>query len=645
MENINKIIGKILYSLLFVAVLPFLLILWTRNTSWLISLPVPIALWPAYIIVSAGIILVISGILNLWVFGKGLPMNAFPPQHFVRKGIYGYMKHPIYAGTILLCFGISAIAGSSSGLWLVSPLFSIMVTAYVAGFENERTVAVFGKQDYRPFFSLPLEENLPPSFYERISSYVTGFIPWVIAYETFILAGAPADAITTNFPFEKELPVIELTGLFYISIYLFAFILPFIIKTKTQLRRFIADMWFVSIIAGLIYFAFPFITEQRDFIPETAIGRFILLDRSFDGVTASFPSFHVIWAFVTARYFSASIPRFSLIWYLVAILISISCITTGNHSISDVIAGFLVFVASLYRQTLWDLIRQQAETLANSWYEWRWGPVRLINHGFYGGAAGFAGLLISGCFLGREYALTGFLVFTCVIIGSGLWAQIIEGSSKLLRPFGYYGGLIGGIISCVALSLIMSINIYFLLASFAMAAPWVQAIGRLRCLVQGCCHGKPSDERTGIRFIHPFSRVNKISGLKGVPLHPTQIYSIACNLVSGLVLIRLYSLRMPAVFIIGLYLIMNGLGRFVEESLRGEAQTPYWAGMRIYQWIALLNIFLGALFTTIHDTTTIHFQFNIESLYLAIVMGFMVMFASGVDFPESRKRFARLTSN
>jgi prolipoprotein diacylglyceryltransferase len=139
--------------------------------------------------------------------------------------------------------------------------------------------------------------------------------------------------------------------------------------------------------------------------------------------------------------------------------------------------------------------------------------------------------------------------------------------------------------------------------------------------------------------------VNKISGLKGVPVHPTQLYSIACNMASGLVLIRLYSLGMPAVFITGIYFILNGLGRFVEESLRGEAQTPYWAGMRIYQWIAIINIVLGAVLTTVPDDHTLSFQFNIGSLITGLVMGIIVMIASGVDFPESNKRFARLTSD
>jgi hypothetical protein len=90
---------------------------------------------------------------------------------------------------------------------------------------------------------------------------------------------------------------------------------------------------------------------------------------------------------------------------------------------------------------------------------------------------------------------------------------------------------------------------------------------------------------------------------------------------------------------------LNGTGRFVEESLRGEAQTPYWVGMRIYQWIAIVNILIGAIFSTIPNSGTLLFQPNGLSLFLAIAMGILVALASGVDFPESNRRFARLTSH
>jgi prolipoprotein diacylglyceryltransferase len=268
-----------------------------------------------------------------------------------------------------------------------------------------------------------------------------------------------------------------------------------------------------------------------------------------------------------------------------------------------------------------------------------------MNYGFYGGAAGFTGALLAGFFLGRQYTLVGFLILIFVIIGNLLWAQIIEGSLKLLRPYSYYGGLTGGIIACVLAHFIFSIDFFILLASFAMAAPWIQAIGRLRCLVRGCCHGKPSGESIGIRFIHPDSRVNRISGLSGVPLHPTQLYSIGTNIITGLVLIRLFNIGISSSFIVGIYLILIGTGRFVEESFRGEVQMPYWAGMKISQWIAILYVLSGIIFTSIPNTAVLVFQPNLLSLTLATGLGILVTIASGVDILESNRHFARLTSN
>jgi membrane-associated phospholipid phosphatase len=597
-----------------------------------------------YILLTAGAFLVISGMWHLRIYGHGLPMNAFPPERFVKKGIYAFIKHPIYTGAVLLSFGLSGITHSSSGFWLISPLFTLMIVAYVVGFENERTQVIFGNQEYKTYLSLPATSDSSPSYIERISSYFLAFVPWLLVYEAFIYIGAPKDAVCTNLLFEEGWPVWEFSEVFYAFTCLFALSIPLVIKTRKQLRCFITDLWFATIIVGIIYLVFPLAVKQKDFIPHSFFGHLILFERSLDGEAAALPSFHVIWAFISATYFSRSITRFKWSWYVLAVLISVSCITTGSHSLLDVIAGFCMFLIIVNKRKIWDHIRFLSERLANSWHEWRLGSVRIINHGFYGGAAGFTGTLLAGSFLGQQYALAGFIIVLFIIAGAGLWAQFIEGSPKLLRPYGYYGGVVGLLFASTLAYFLFSVDFFVILASFAMAAPWIQSIGRLRCLVQGCCHGKLSSNEIGIRFTHPNSRVNKISGLSGAALHPTQLYSIGTNLITGLVLLRLFSIHMPSAFIIGIYLIFNGLGRFVEESFRGEAQTPFWAGMRIYQWIAIINIIVGAFFTTIPNTRALSFQFNIETLFLAIIAGILVTIASGVDFPGSNRRFARLTS-
>jgi len=644
MGKIGTRLGKVIYGILFLIVVPALLIIWARCTSDLIRLPVPDnKLW-GYILLLTGLFFVVTGMFHLWIFGKGLPMNAFPPKEFVKKGIYAFINNPIYAGTVLMSFGVSIIAQSASGFWLVSPLFTLMTVAYTVGFENEQTLRLFGPQEYKPFLSLPLNSDEHPIIKDIIAVYILAYLPWLILYGAFIYAGVPRDAIYTNLPFESGWPVIEFTMFFYVLTYLYTLLIPFAVKSKKDLRSLEIDIWMATILTCFIYFVVPFIVEQRPFTPHSFLGKLLLYDRSHDGVTGALPAFHVIWAFIAARYFAISIRKLKWIWYLLAILISISCITTGNHSLLDVIAGTVMFAIIVYRSQIWNFVRLQSERIANSWAEWRWGPVRLINHGFYAGAAGFVGALVAGSFMGNHYAFIVFVLCAMAIIGAGLWAQFIEGSPKLQRPYGYYGSVVGVLTGCILVTIFFPINFYVLFGAFAIAAPWVQILGRLRCLVQGCCHGKPSKDWIGIRFTHPYSRVNKISGLKGTALHPTQLYSIGTNLITGLVLIRLVNLEMPATFIIGMYFILNGLGRFVEESLRGEAQTPYWAGMRIYQWIAIISILFGAVMTTLSDIKMTTFQLNMPALYWAIALGIFAVIAYGVDFPSSNRRFARLTS-
>ncbi|MGA1977423.1 MAG: prolipoprotein diacylglyceryl transferase family protein [Bacteroidales bacterium] len=626
---------KVLYGLLFAAVITIILILWANYTKNIVMLPLPNNLLLGYILLITGSIFVCSGTWTLWRSDNGSPLKAFPPRILVKNGIYAFIRHPIYTGAAMISFGLSAVARSSSGFWLVSPVFILLMVTYIAGFENEKTQSVFGARDYKPFLSLPSASDILSSFNDRISSYFLVFVPWLIIYEAFIFIGAPRDAIVTNLPFEEHLPIWEFSVVFYSFYFLFILSVPLVIRTRKQLRRYITDMWFALIIVGIIYLVFPMMVKQKNFIPHSFLGSLILFERSHDGESGALPSCHVILAFLAARYFSKSTVRPKWIWYALAAVISASCITTGAHSLLDVIAGFCTFMLIIYRQQVWNYIRLQAEHLSNSWREWKIGPIRMMNHGFYGGAAGFAGVLLAGFFLGRQYALVGFLIMILIIIGAGLWARIIEGSLKSLRPYTYYGVLTGGIIACLLAHFIFSIDFFILLASFAIAAPWIQAIGRLQCLVRGCCYEKPSSEDIDIRFIHPNSRVNKISDPAGVPLHPTQLYSIGTNIVTGLILIRLFNISISSSFIVGMYLILNGAGRFMEESFRGEAQTQYWAGMKIYQWIAIPNILLGIIFTAIPNRSLLGFQPNLLSLILAFGAGILVTLVSGVNFPES----------
>ena len=202
--------------------------------------------------------------------------------------------------------------------------------------------------------------------------------------------------------------------------------------------------------------------------------------------------------------------------------------------------------------------------------------------------------------------------------------------------------MIGGITGCI-IAQFTGVELWLLFAAFAIAGPWIQAAGRVRCLVQGCCHGHRADDAIGIRYTHHRSRVCRLAGLKDIPIHATPLYSILWNIVTGIILARFWSLSLPPTFIAGMYLVLNGLGRFVEESFRGEPQTPILGKLRLYQLMAILSVVIGMIFTMIN--TNAQFpppEFDWRIIIASGLFGLFTWFALGVDFPNSNKRFARL---
>jgi prolipoprotein diacylglyceryltransferase len=366
-------------------------------------------------------------------------------------------------------------------------------------------------------------------------------------------------------------------------------------------------------------------------------------ERAFEAHNTAFPAFHVIWPMLALRLYTRAFPRTRVLYWPLVVAIGASCLTTGMHAIADVIAGLLLgaFFANLER--VWRLLVRGAEIIAASRAEWRAGPLRLINHGLYAALGAALGVGVAITLAGRGQLGAILFVAAAAIAGAALWAQWVEGSSALLRPFGYYGGVIGAA-AAIALSSLWTGSGLELLAAFAAGAPFVQAAGRLRCLVQGCCHGRPVQSAIGMRVTEPSSRIVRIAHLGGVPLHPTALYSIVVNLAIGILLLRLWALAVPVALIAGAYFVFAGLTRFVEEHYRGEPQTRTVAGLRLYQWMSITSVVLGCLLTAVPSPAAPPPEAVTATTIAATLAAALAAYvAYGVDFPESNRRFARLT--
>ena len=638
---IRSHLPKVLYGAFFVVVLPLALALWAHESGRAVHLPALHSPLCGALLTVSGLAALAMGMFALWRYGHGLPMNAFPPSRFVENGIYSLVPHPIYGGFVLACAGASIYCGSVSGLWLVTPSVALASAALVLGYELPDLRRRFGQ----PTSSVWLPRDCPeaPFLLERFRVYLVVLLPWLALFELIWRVGPSAGAAATYLPFEYRLPVVEQAEAVYASTYLVVLLTPLLAVSGYALRRFAWQALLAMALVFPLYLLLPFYVPPRPFVPAALFGYFLTWERTPYSGIAAFPSFHIVWALIAASALGEGKRWKRIVWWTWAALVGVSCVATGMHSIADILAGILAYALVARAGQIWAAILHAAEWVANSWKEWRIGPVRIINHGGYAAAASLVGMAIIDQLLGPGHALLTASIFFCATVGAALWAQWVEGSPALLRPMGFYGGVLGAALGG-AFALFLHVDLWVAFAAICVAAPWIQGIGRLRCLVQGCCHGRASERLPGIRYTHPRTRVCRLSEFSGIAIHATPVYSILWNAVVAAALLRLLQLHSSSTFICGMYFLLSGAGRFVEEAYRGEPQTICILGLRFYQWIAVFTVVAGAVYTSIQCSPMPPAAgLRLSSILLAAGCGAVAWFVTGVDFPESSRRFARLT--
>jgi prolipoprotein diacylglyceryltransferase/protein-S-isoprenylcysteine O-methyltransferase Ste14/membrane-associated phospholipid phosphatase len=631
-----KTAGKLAYGFTFAVLLPVALAVWAVRLDHLFALPAIGAPALGIAIALGAALLMIDAVVSLRRYGRGWPMSPYPPERRVDRGAYALVSHPIYTGAVFLAAGMAIAMRSAAGLWIVTPVLALACVVFVIGYEHDATVRRFGPRQFPPLVRLPAADEEPPSIADRLSIYLLVLLPWLVAFEA-------ANAITISHQardgwtrFDNAIPIVPWTELIYALDYPLVLAVPLVLRTRRQLRDFAIDAWIAIVSVTIIYLALPIIVSPRGVPGGSVFAPLMMWERRFDTPATSFPAFHVIWALLAASAYARAFPRWRVLWWTLAAAISVSCLTTGMHATVDVVAGVVAASLILSGRRIARLILGVSERLANSWAEWDFGVVRAMSHGIYAAAGSFLGILIVSSLTGAPVA--AFFIGAGIIVGAALWAQFIEGSPQLLRPFGYFGGVIG---CCVAIA--FTRDPWLMLAAYGVAAPVIQACGRCRCLVQGCCHGRVTGPEIGIRYRHPRSRVTRLSDMAAMPLHATQLYSIAWNVIVFVLLLRLWTAGASLQFIAGAYFILSGLGRFVEEHFRGEPQTRIIAGLRSYQWLSIASVVAGAVLTIIGNTQAPAMR-PIDARTVAIGAAFAALtyLAYGVDFPRLNVRFARL---
>ncbi|MBV9303737.1 MAG: prolipoprotein diacylglyceryl transferase [Acidobacteriaceae bacterium] len=164
-------------------------------------------------------------------------------------------------------------------------------------------------------------------------------------------------------------------------------------------------------------------------------------------------------------------------------------------------------------------------------------------------------------------------------------------SIETLRAAGvFHGGLIVALIVGALYMRSQQLPLWQTMDVFAPGIALGHAIGRIGCFAAGCCWGKECHLPWGVYF-----RSNEAAPVPlDRPLHPVQLYESAANLIIFAVLYRQFTRGHRPGQVIGLYLVLYSVARFVIEFFR-EHEQALWGRFSITQWIALALLALGTI--------------------------------------------------
>lgn len=230
----------------------------------------------------------------------------------------------------------------------------------------------------------------------------------------------------------------------------------------------------------------------------------------------------------------------------------------------------------------------------------RIGPLTVHSYGFLIAVAflvalGLANRQASKVGLPREQMTDlGFYTLIAAILGSRIFFIFTDLSHFLSHPLDmfkiwegglvFYGGIIFAVPTAVWYAKKTSMPVWQTADIWAPSIAIGHAIGRLGCFCAGCCYGKPAE---GIPWAVVFTNPESLA-VKGVPLHPSQIYESLAEFTNFLVLIsfRRYQTFKGQLFC--LYLINYSIIRSVVELFRGdEARGFIFSGFSISQGISV----------------------------------------------------------
>jgi phosphatidylglycerol:prolipoprotein diacylglycerol transferase len=161
----------------------------------------------------------------------------------------------------------------------------------------------------------------------------------------------------------------------------------------------------------------------------------------------------------------------------------------------------------------------------------------------------------------------------------------------LVRSGGvFYGGLIAAVSVAFAYLRFHRLPLWTTTDVFAPGIALGHVVGRLGCLMAGCCFGRATAVPWAVTFHDPAAAANVGTPL-GIPLHPTQLYEAGAE---ALILTLLLTFERRGRAFPGrtfwTYMLLYGISRFFIEFYRGDSRGVVFDTLSTSQFVSIVLV-------------------------------------------------------
>lgn len=143
MRKMSAALGSIAFFVLapgvFAGLLPWVITDWQADRTWL---PAQVC---GVVLIVAGVAALVQAFVQFVVEGLGTPAPVAAPQRLVVRGLYRYVRNPMYVAVVITIVGQALLFGHPGLLGYAAVIVAAFV-AFVHGYEEPELSSRFGDQ-------------------------------------------------------------------------------------------------------------------------------------------------------------------------------------------------------------------------------------------------------------------------------------------------------------------------------------------------------------------------------------------------------------------------------------------------------------------------------------------------------------------